>query len=114
DILAYADKIKGELDDLVHKDERVDALREQQKALLADLIRQAARLTEQRRKVARHLVKHIHKELKDLYMDQTVVNIAVEPLANGQEIEHEGRKRFINKQGWDEVKILISANPGEP
>lgn len=114
DILAYADKIKGELDDLVHKDERVDALREQQKALLADLIRQAARLTEQRRKVARHLVKHIHKELKDLSMDQTVVNIAVEPLANGQEIEHEGRKRFINKQGWDEVKILISANPGEP
>jgi DNA repair protein RecN (Recombination protein N) len=101
DVLAYREKIAGELDVLARSDEnRQDLERkvEQQKAALLAL---CAMLSGKRKKAAEKLARGVEKELQDLGMKKARFSVAFE-----QEAEPTGN-------GFDRLEFMFSANPGE-
>ncbi|WP_025026186.1 DNA repair protein RecN [Caldalkalibacillus mannanilyticus] len=113
-ILEYASKIEEELDTIENREERVDELKKEQHEIAMDLIIEARNLTEIRQAVAQRLVTHIKEELQGLFMDQTEIAIHIQPLTTGVAVEVNAETRYIKQEGWDDVQILISPNPGEP
>ena len=112
-ILEYAATVEEELESIEHKEERVEELLHQQKEIIADLVIEAEHLSNVRTQVAKELVKEIKQELAGLYMDETIIDIRVVPLKNGEKVEFNGEVRYINATGWDEIQFLIAPNPGE-
>jgi len=113
-ILEYASQIEDELDNIENREERIEELRQEQKEISLDLVIEAQNLTKIRTSIARQLENQIKKELQGLFMDHTEIVIDVKPLHSGEKIEVDGEIRYIKQDGWDEINILISPNPGEP
>ncbi|MCQ6278030.1 DNA repair protein RecN [Bacillus sp. EB600] len=102
EILEYASKIEEEIETLQNKETYIDQLEKELTSLRKDLSLEAKQLTDIRKKWAEKLTKHIHKELKELYMAKTVFEIHFEPKAN------------FSRNGIDHVEFYLSTNPGEP
>jgi DNA repair protein RecN (Recombination protein N) len=102
EILAYYEKIQGELAAIENKDEHLGKLRAELEKAEKKLTAAAEKLTQGRRSAAGRLAQDIENELKDLHMGKTRLEVQVES----------GLK--IGSNGWDTVEFLISANPGEP
>jgi DNA repair protein RecN (Recombination protein N) len=114
DILEYAARIEDELDSIEHKDERIKELERRLNDLLMDLAVEAKHLTRVRQSVAKRLVQDIKRELGDLHMDKTVIELRLVPASSGEKVEIDGQPQMIRSDGWDELEFLISPNPGEP
>ncbi|MDV2685157.1 DNA repair protein RecN [Alkalihalophilus lindianensis] len=115
EILEYASKIEEELDTILHKDDRVLQLQKELDMAWRDLYVEAKAITNIRKKAAEKLTKAIHKELKALYMEKTVMEIRIEdrtPTKNSPMID--GKSVSFGLDGIDQVEFYISTNPGEP
>jgi DNA repair protein RecN (Recombination protein N) len=113
-ILEYAAKIEDELDTIENKEERIQELLNKRQAILMDMVVEAKNLSKIRKQVSKNLGEDIKQELKGLYMDKTEIEIQINPLETGEQIEDEGGFRYIRSDGWDHIQFLISPNPGEP
>lgn len=102
EILKTHDKLAKELAELTRLDERASLLQTELNEARDALVRSAARLRETRRAVAETFSERLVQTLKTLNFDHAVF-----------EAEVTETNRYTGK-GADEVRFLISVNPGEP
>ncbi|MEH7124460.1 DNA repair protein RecN [Bacillus sp. JJ1773] len=103
EILEYASKIEEEIETLQNKETHIGKLEKEISSLRKDLTVEAEELSNLRKNTAKTLIKLIHKELKELYMDKTVF-----------EVKFEADMENFTKNGFDKVEFYLSTNPGEP
>ncbi|MEQ6376497.1 DNA repair protein RecN [Bacillaceae bacterium S4-13-58] len=103
EIIDYAATIENELDELTHRETHVANLEKQIEMIQKDLLLEAKQIHDVRLKMAEKIVKEIHDELKDLYLEKTKFDI-----------EFQTAEKFLTKKGIDRIRFLISTNPGEP
>ncbi|MEH7345462.1 DNA repair protein RecN [Bacillus sp. JJ1532] len=103
EILEYASKIEEEIETLQNKETHIGKLENEISSLRKDLTVEAEELSNLRKNTAKTLIKLIHKELKELYMDKTVF-----------EVKFEADMENFTKSGFDKVEFYLSTNPGEP
>ena len=101
DLIIFREEIKEELEELENYEENYDKYIEEQKNILAELKSLGDKLTTIRKKTAQKLESLIQEELKFLYMDKSTIKVDFKD------------KEYAN-DGKDDVRILISANLGEP
>ncbi len=102
DVLAYRDKIAGELDTIENFDDRKRELEASLDAAKKELMAKASILTEVRKESAALLSSAILSELRDLNFTDSDLRIEIRKAA------------AITHTGADEAEILMSANRGEP
>lgn len=109
EVLEYASKIEEELETLQNRDSHIHQLQESLESLKQDLALEAKSLTDARRKASEKLMKSIHKELKDLYLEKAIfdVNMDVKKEKASGDI-------VFGKNGADVVEFYLTTNPGEP
>lgn len=101
EILSFRDRIAAELETLKSAEVRTDELTLEIDRLRAELDGLNGRLRALRREAGESLRRAMERELADLAMEKTRLEVAVEEAEPG---EH----------GADRVEFLISPNPGEP
>lgn len=109
EILEYAANIEDELDTIINREDAVNKLQKQFSEVKQDLYLEAKQLTELRKAAASDLVKAIHKELKDLYMEKTKFEVHFAKGTNEL-----SKQTYFQASGLDQVEFMISTNPGEP
>ena len=102
EILSYCDNAASELEELENADDRKEQLVEEYQETLATARAAAAEISELRRQGAQELEAKIVQQLEDLDMAKVRFSISVESHTK------------LNSKGMDEVRFLISTNPGEP
>ena len=101
DLIIFREEIKEELEELENYEENYDKYLVEQKNILAELKSLGDKLTTIRKKTAQKLENLIQEELKFLYMDKSTIKV-------------DFREKEYTIYGKDDVRILISANLGEP
>ncbi|MGP4042306.1 DNA repair protein RecN [Gracilibacillus sp. D59] len=114
EIMTYSAKIEDELDEIKNRDQHLANLSDMLQEVANDLLIEAKELHNIRKKAAKHLEKAVLTELKDLYLEKTNFQVDVSIPNKERGISFEGKKVFPNEDGIDQVKFLISTNPGEP
>ena len=101
ELIVFKETIKEELEELENYEENFENYLEDRKKIEKELKEIAQELTNIRKETAHNLEKLIQEELKFLYMDKSTIKV-------------DFREKEFSNDGKDEVKILISANLGEP
>ena len=101
DLIIFREEIKEELEELENYEENYDKYIVEQKTILAELKSLGDKLTTIRKKTAQKLESLIQEELKFLYMDKSTIKV-------------DFKDKEYASDGKDDVRILISANLGEP
>ena len=101
DLIIFREEIKEELEELENYEENYDKYIIEQKNILAELKSLGDKLTTIRKKTAQKLEGLIQEELKFLYMDKSTIKV-------------DFKDKEYASDGKDDVRILISANLGEP
>lgn len=102
EVLAYCDNAASELEELENADDRKEQLVAQYRETLSAAREIAAELSRLRREAAARLEAKIVAQLEDLDMAKVRLSISV------------SSQTKLNPRGADEVRFLISTNPGEP
>lgn len=102
EVLSYHDKASKELGELENADDRKDEMMEEYHRTLTCAREIASELSKRRRQAAEDLEAKIVAQLKDLDMPKVRISIQV------------SSQTKLNPHGMDEVRFLISTNPGEP
>lgn len=102
EVLAYCDSAASELEELENADDRKEQLVAEYRQTLSAAREIAAELSRRRREAAVELEAKIVQQLEDLDMAKVRLSISVSPQTK------------LNANGMDEVRFLISTNPGEP
>lgn len=111
EMLEYMAEIEEELEQIRNKDSHLSSLQQQIDETVKDAYLEAMNLHELRKKSAHSLTKEIHQELKDLYLENAQFSISF----NTEGMDHEFNGDIqLHKNGIDQIKFLISTNPGEP
>lgn len=103
EILDYGALLEERLSGLMNRDEQIEKFQKQYKKILRDYESRATALHEMRKKSGQVFKEALERELKDLAMEKTVVQVQI-----SQE------KKLISPKGQDQVEFLISVNPGVP
>jgi DNA repair protein RecN (Recombination protein N) len=113
-ILAFAAESRKQLETIAHASERIEALEQQESALLASITAQAQALSSQRMQAAEALGKAVEAELADLNMAgaRFSIDIRFQPDPGGLALEN-GQQVTFDENGVDQVEFLIAPNPGE-
>lgn len=101
ELIVFKESIKEELEELENYEENFENYLEDRKRIENELKIVSQNLTNIRKETAYNLEKLIQDELKFLYMDKSTIKV-------------DFREKEFSNDGKDEVKILISANLGEP
>ena len=101
EVLAHQQKVKQELAEIENYDDDMAALKEKLEKLHEETAKQAAVLTELRKRSARELSKAIGTQLLSLGMPKAVFRIEI------------GEAGKFTSSGADTVAMFFSANPGE-
>jgi DNA repair protein RecN (Recombination protein N) len=101
EILAYRDKIEGEMLSLSEGEERLEGLKREIEQLEGELEREARKLSQMRRECASSLEEMVLKHLRDLGMEKARFKVSIS-------------EKEMDSKGMDRVEFLFSANPGEP
>ena len=101
ELIVFKESIKEELEELENYEENFENYLENRKRIESELKIVSQNLTNIRKETAHNLEKLIQDELKFLYMDKSTIKV-------------DFREKEFSNDGKDEVKILISANLGEP
>ncbi|MGM9629231.1 DNA repair protein RecN [Butyricicoccus sp.] len=102
EVLAYCDSAASELEELENADDRKEQLVAEYRETLTAAREIAGELSRLRRDAAIELEAKIVEQLEDLDMAKVRLSISVSPQTK------------LNPRGADEVRFLISTNPGEP
>ncbi len=99
-VAAYLEEVRASLDAVENADRRRAELAQRLKGLAETYESAAGRLSRMRKEGARKLASHVEQELAALAMERTVfrVELSAAPWSG---------------QGLDEVRFLVSPNPGE-
>ena len=100
-LIIFREEIKEELEELENYEENYDKYIVEQKNTLVELKSLGDKLTTIRKKTAQKLESLIQEELKFLYMDKSTIKV-------------DFKDKEYASDGKDDVRILISANLGEP
>lgn len=111
EILQFRDEVAAEAESASHRDEQIEALKNQLEETRKDLLAQAKALSERRQTTAKKWIRDITRELKELYMAKTQFDIR---FSNKEKLEEGKAQVQFLKDGIDTVEFLISTNPGEP
>ena len=101
ELIDFTETIKEELDELENYEENFENYLEESKKIEEELTVLAEELSSLRKDTALKLEKLIQDELKFLYMEKSTIKV-------------DFREKEFSSTGKDDVKILISANLGEP
>ncbi|HLZ72458.1 MAG TPA: DNA repair protein RecN [Dehalococcoidia bacterium] len=131
-VIAYGEEASRELAELAGSEERVAALRAEERTLQAALGERATELSARREQAARRLVQAVEHELADLRLAEArfAVQFTRRASADGLAcalplaavIEHGSVEAAppadaplaFDQSGVDRVEFLVSLNPGEP
>ncbi|HAA9135679.1 TPA_asm: DNA repair protein RecN [Listeria monocytogenes] len=103
DIIQYEQEISSEMEKLTDSESHVGHLETKLATLKTELTKQAATLTDIRKKAAVTLEKQIKQELNQLYMEKAIFSVRFEV-----------NKMELTELGQDSVVFYMSTNPGEP
>ena len=101
ELIVFTETIKEELDELENYEENFENYLEESKKIEEELTVLAEELSSLRKDTALKLEKLIQDELKFLYMEKSTIKV-------------DFKEKEFSSTGKDDVKILISANLGEP
>lgn len=113
DILAYARQAAAELESLTYSEERVEALRLEEEALLRRIGAKAERLSQARREAALRLAEGIERELSDLRMAGARFAVDIQWVEDEHGVPVGERRYAFDATGIDRVEFLVAPNPGE-
>ncbi|MBI5804712.1 DNA repair protein RecN [candidate division TA06 bacterium] len=113
-VLEHAQRVKLELDSVEHGEEIIAKLRAEMENERLELEKQALSLSSKRAEAAKKLSKEVIGQLKDLGMEKAVfkTEVAQTPDADGL-VEVKKQRQKTESWGIDQVRFLISPNPGE-
>jgi len=113
-ILSTLEKINQQLMHKIDVDEQLKLLRDEEKRSRMKYIDRARTLSDKRIKAAKKLSSVVEKELRQVGMSSAKFNydFIYETDSNG--LDFNGRKVKPNPDGFENGRLLISANPGEP
>lgn len=103
DIIQYEQEISSEMEKLTDSESHVGHLETKLATLKTELTKQAATLTDIRKKAAVTLEKQIKQQLNQLYMEKAIFSV-----------RFEANKMELTELGQDSVVFYMSTNPGEP
>ncbi|EPZ7265909.1 DNA repair protein RecN [Listeria monocytogenes] len=103
DIIQDEQEISSEMEKLTDSESHVGHLETKLATLKTELTKQAATLTDIRKKAAVTLEKQIKQELNQLYMEKAIFSV-----------RFEANKMELTELGQDSVVFYMSTNPGEP
>lgn len=106
EVLRFREEAAQQLAGLERADEREAELVAERDAAVATLAERAAELTRGREKAARTLGRRVQKELKELAMAQARFEVALEPVAAGDDLP-------CGPNGAEAAEFRFSANEGE-
>jgi DNA repair protein RecN (Recombination protein N) len=110
ELIAYRQSLDAQEAKLVGQDEDRAVLEESLMKGFTDLAKLGAKLSGERKKVAKSLVGRVQKELVDLAMPEAKLEIAWQPRPLGPD----PRTSELPPLGLEGFEILLAANPGEP
>jgi len=99
--IAYYQKIQIELDELNNSEQSIEALEQQERKYLDQLLQECTQLTQLRQQAAAKLEAQIIAELKPLAMEKVQFQVELTPTTP-------------TATGNDQITFLFSPNPGEP
>lgn len=102
DVIAYGQKAAKRYDVLCDAEQEIEALKNEQEHIREQYLKEAKNLSEQRRKVTKTLGRDITKALEDLNFLDVRFEIEV------------NKKDQISPDGMDQIRFMISTNPGLP
>jgi len=119
EILQRAEDDRAELDSIIHRDETIAQLQQQDSVFRRDIGQIAQQLSERRRAAAASLSAAMEEQLDDLNMKRARFSVEMEQVpdeqgvpasVNGQPEQHYA----CDLTGIDRMQFLIAPNPGEP
>ncbi len=114
DILAFGEEARAELALLADRETRTEDLEAREEALLRAIGQEAQALSQAREAAARTLAQAVEKELADLRMGGARFQVAIHQRPDPQGCYVGDARLAFDATGVDEVRFLVSANPGEP
>ena len=119
EILQRAADDQTELETIVHRDELIESLQQQDRQLRREIGRIAQGISERRREAALLLSTAMEEQLNDLNMQRARFSVEIEqiPDPNGVPASIDGQLEELytcDVTGIDRVQFLIAPNPGEP
>ena len=114
-VIAFGVRAQRELDELGNSEAKTSELEKQEDALLRQIGKLAAALSQQRQTAGEAMSRQIERELADLRMSRARFGLSIEQQeAAGGAILPDGRQVAFDQTGVDKVEFLVSANAGEP
>ena len=101
EILSYKEKLENEINEIENVDEINNKLKKEKEEIKQEMLKLCNNMTRIRKEKAKKLSNAINKELADLEMNNAVLRVEVTS------------KEEFDKNGLDNVRILISTNKGE-
>ena len=111
EVLAFAERCRGELEVLGSPEEQEAVLEERRETLAVDYLGRARDLSRRRRKAAGELEKMVRDELAQLAMEKTRFRIAFDP-EMAADSDGAGPDTWTER-GLERAEFLLSPNPGE-
>ena len=106
DLIAYAEELREELEQLDGAEDSLPQLREDLAAAIEGIQKRARSLTRKRKKALASLSESITGELADLGMERATFRAERTPT--------EGVFHGLDESGADRVELIFGPNPGEP
>jgi len=107
-------KIEEEIEQITNKDSHLLKLEKQMNEKYKDAYLEAKQLHDIRKKSAAFLIKDMHKELNDLYLQNASFSVAFQPDIAEMDKNINDDQINLHKNGFDHIHFLISTNAGEP
>lgn len=109
EILDYLAEIDDEINQISNRETHIEEMEKQLKEIGQDAYLEARQLHDLRKKHARKLLKEIHHELKDLYLENATFDISF-----NSDLQEDFDQLNLQPEGIDKINFLISTNKGEP
>ena len=114
EIIAYAAKLKAELNSLTDRSERQQALAQELRRVEEELAGAVLALSTLRRETAERLERAVTEQLHEVNMGKTVFKIALHRVVDEEKgLLIEDEPLAVGKDGIDQVEFLVAPNPGE-
>ena len=113
EILAYADRIEAEMNEVENRDVRRQELQEELDAARVQLADVAERLSKLRKDAAEKLEQEIRIQLADLNMAKTVFKVEFSRQPDAAGVSMDDGIWAVNSRGVDKIEFLVAPNIGE-
>jgi DNA repair protein RecN (Recombination protein N) len=114
EIKTFAQQARDQLENVIHAEQKINALENEQSELLSKLGEYAWELSLQRRQAAEQLTSELENELVELHMPGAKFQVKITHKPDEQGIPlPDKRQMLFTATGIDLVEFLIAPNPGE-